>query len=1400
MKKRALNKDFHMEITKSMNRFLSILLIVALGVAFFAGIQSAAPDMRVTEDAYFDDSNLMDIRVMGTYGLTEDDLNAIRKVDGVERAAGAYMEDVYSGDEESQDVLHVESFTDSMNEVAVTEGELPAGPGECLLDSYYAEKAGYQPGDVLEFQVRDEDDTTLLRREFTIAGLGYSPTYIAFTRGSTTLGTGSLDGFVYVLPEEFDTDIYGVAYVQAEGAKEELAYTDAYDDTVSEVLDGIEEIGDVRCGIRYEEVTGEAESEMEQAKADVADGKEELADAEAELEDARAQWEEGESEYRDGRAELEENADLLEEAGEQLADAETQLNDGEEDYHDGLIKFLQEGLSGMQELHLVSSRISSGRAEADEGWAEYESGAAEAASGEAELADARQQLYDAQAQYDAGAAQLTEGQNTYNASAAQVEEGRAALEAAQEELASGQSEYDAGRADLDEGWAEYNASLAELAAGWAEYDANEAAVEAGLEEYNTALAQVEELRAGTQEAEAGVNSLQEALAAAQAASDAAGNAAADAESEYNSAVAYRDSLDPDSEEYAAAQAAVEAAEGVLAAARAAADEAAGQVSALTEQFEAAQAAASEWESALAAAQAALDAQADQIAALAAAQEELAAARAKLEAGQMALDTALAELNANEEALADAKAQLDAGAAEIAENERTLAEGEAQLASGWDEIVSGQAQLDAAAAQISSGWSEVYAGEAELEEGNTQLTDALTQLNDAEEQLASAQSEVDAGYEELYSAYRELTDARQELDDGWEEYRSSYREYKDGLKEFRDGRKELRDARAELKSGKKEIEDGEQEIEDARAEIANGEQKIADGEKELDELSVPSWYVNDRSVLPDNTGYGENADRMTSIATVFPFLFFLVAALISLTTMTRMVEEERTQIGTLKALGYGKYDIAKKYLKYALWATVLGSLLGILGGEKVLPWVIIEAYGIMYQYQPAILLPYHWGFGLIAAGMALVSTIGATLWACCRSLGSVPAELMRPPAPKQGKRVFLERIPFIWNRLNFNWKSTVRNLMRYKSRCLMTILGIGGCMGLLLVGYGLRDSIMDVVLLQYDQLQTYDAMLILDTDASAEEIAGVEAAIEDDSRITDSSYFYMQSLDIAQPDAKGSGKEWSIYLYVPKETDGVGDFLIFRDRKSKEEYSLTDAGAIITEKITKEFGLSPGDTIAISDDDQGIVEVPIADICENYLSHYLYLTPQLYEELFGEAPEFNSIFFSTDQDQEVLEEIGSSLLSLDACLSISYTYELRKQVEDMLSALDLVILVLIVSAGLLAFVVLYNLNNININERTRELATLKVLGFHDIEVANYVYRENILLTILGAAAGCVIGRIMHAFIITTVEVDSTMFGRSIYPKSYILGTLFTFAFSIIVNFAMYFKLKKIDMIESLKSVE
>ena len=593
---------------------------------------------------------------------------------------------------------------------------------------------------------------------------------------------------------------------------------------------------------------------------------------------------------------------------------------------------------------------------------------------------------------------------------------------------------------------------------------------------------------------------------------------------------------------------------------------------------------------------------------------------------------------------------------------------------------------------------------------------------------------------------------------------------------------------------KEYEEGKKTSE---AEIAKGEKKLADAGKQISQIKNPKWYLYDRSTLTEYDGFGENADRMRAIGKVFPVMFFLDAALISLTGMTRMVEEQRIEIGTMKALGYGNFSIASKYLGYAFLATAGGSVLGVLVGEKILPYIIIYAYEIMYPHIPKIYVPYHMSYAVMASAASIACTMGATLASCYKELAVEPAVLMRPPAPKNGRRVFLERIGFIWKRMNFTWKSTIRNLMRYKKRFFMTVFGIGGCMALMLVGYGVRDSVYEIADIQYEEIQLYDGHIFYKDDVTKTEKEELKEYLKTDSDIQS----YMEA-DMRSVTASGGGKKLSVYQCILGNPKIAEKYVDFHDRKTKESYTLTGDGVIVSEKTAKLLNVKEGDTIKVKKGTEKSVTVKIAHICENYMGHYIYFTPQYYKKVSGKTVKYNCIMFRAKNgySEDQVKKSGEKILSKDQVLTISYLLDIRDQLDDMLASLNLVIIVLIVSAGMLAFVVLYNLNSINITERQRELATLKVLGFYDTEVAEYVFRENILLTLIGSVAGVVFGKILHLFVIQTVEVDAAMFGRSIYLKSYIYSFLFTIGFSLFVNWVMYFKLKKIDMVESLKSIE
>lgn len=556
----------------------------------------------------------------------------------------------------------------------------------------------------------------------------------------------------------------------------------------------------------------------------------------------------------------------------------------------------------------------------------------------------------------------------------------------------------------------------------------------------------------------------------------------------------------------------------------------------------------------------------------------------------------------------------------------------------------------------------------------------------------------------------------------------------------------------------------------------------------------AWYVLDRTSIQTYGEFDQDAKRIGNIGKVIPVVFFIVAALVSLTTMTRMVEEQRTQIGTLKALGYTKAEVASKYIRYALFASVIGSLTGGVFGSLVLPRVIINAYNMLYSIE-TILTPINIFYFTMACGVAVILVTLATVFSCYRELVDCPAALMRPEPPKKTKKIFLEHIPVIWNRINFGGKSTIRNLVRYKKRLFMTLFGISGCMSLLVVGFGVKDSINSIIGIQYDELHRYDTVLGLESSLSDEDRENIENKLSDNKEVRDYIFIRNSSLTL-----EGDGTSLTGFIYVAEDTEKFTDFIKLRDREKHESYIMSDNKIMISEKAADKLKVSKGDTIKLVFGDTDRYEVVIGDIVENYVYHNIYMTQNMYEKLMGKA-EYNQILISlTDAGKENEEKIIEELLRCSGVSGVSYIDKMRSGFEDMLGSMDVIIAVIIIAAGGLAFIVLYNLNNINISERRRELATLKVLGFYDIEVSRYIYRENVIITIIGIVAGAFLGVVLHRFVIVTAEVDMVMFGRSVEPLSFVWSSLLTILFAVIINLSMHYKLKKVDMATSLKSVE
>ncbi len=1086
-KKNRLTTDALREVRSTFSRFLSILVLSALAVAFLAGLRATAPDMKYTADVYYDRTHLMDGYVLSTLGLTDEDLAALAGADGVETVEGVRTVDALATDR----IVSVRSMPEQLNLVEIVEGRLPQAADECVADQLLLVELGLEMGDTLTLTLEEDDADALERTSYTVVGAVICPLYVSSDWGTTALGSGSLDGVVFVPGENLTADYYSIAYFTGTGLAELDSYSDDYEDAMESLVDSLEPLGEQRAQLRTESLVGDAQAELDDAQAELdaarADAEAELADAAAELADARAQLDAGWQDYEDGQAALER----------------------------------------------------------------------EMANGRAELAEAAQTLNDAQAEYDSGLEQ-------YNDGAAQ---------------------YNAGRADYEDGLAQYEQNTALL-------DAQQAELDAALAQYEAALAPY----AGTPA--------------------------------YDGAV-----------------------------------------------------------------------------------EQMAQQKAQLDAAQ---------------------AQIDAGRAELAEGKAQLDAARAELDAVQTELDAVRAQLDAAEQAITDGWADYNAGTAALQqaeqEGRAELADALAELE---------QGEAD---------------------------------YADGLADYEAGRAE------------------------ADEEIAAAQAELADAQAQVDEIGECAWYVLGRNTNSGFVSYSQDAERVSNLASVFPFIFFLVAALVCLTTMTRMVEEQRTQIGSLKALGFSRLAISKKYLGYAFFASLGGGLIGLAVGCTLIPLVVTNAFRIMY-YIPGMEFKHQPVLYVASVAAAVLCTTGAALWACQSTLADTPANLMRPKSPKAGRRVFLEHIRPLWRRLSFTWKVTVRNLFRYQKRFWMTVIGIGGCTALIVTGFGLHDSIFSILDKQFDEVSCYDATVGLDSHMTDAEMAAVADYLDGNADVD--RWLACRQVTV---DASAGDLTHSAYIFAVEDQEAFRQLIDLRERKSGDHVEISSDGVVITEKLAELLDVQVGDTITLEGDRRA--EAVVTAIAENYVYHYVYMTEDFYEELFQETAEENVVLLAyRDGTGDAAQSAASvALMKLDAVSSYSYIGTVRDAFTDSMSAVDYAVIIIIIAAAALAFVVLYNLTNINITERVRELATLKVLGFYDREITAYIYRENIFLTAFGILLGLVIGRFLHAWLVLTVEVDMVMFGRTAPAYAYLLAAGLTVLFAVVVNVAAHFRLKKVDMVESLKTVE
>lgn len=1073
-------KDIFREIKISLGRFLSILCIVAIGVAFFAGIKASAPDMKNSADTYFDKYNVQDIQVYSTIGLTKKDVAAIKKIKGVKSVQPSFSMDTLSQIDSTQMVIKVISYgiDQKMNKVRVVEGRMPERENECLVEASSATNKLYGTfhiGDTIKLQSGTDEalSKSLKHTKFKIVGTCYNPNYLSYEKGSSNIGSGTVNSFIYIQNTNVLKDYYTEVNVCVKGAKDLDCYSDEYFDVVDPVLKKIKKISNKQIDARIQSY----QSELDEKK---------------------------------------------QEATDKFKDAENQFNDAQNKID-----------SGLSEIQSNELKLQNSKDQINQGWNEYYANL-----------------------------QLLDNIPTLQNAIAQIEESEKKLP----ELLSQKEQVENGLQQIN-----------------AEGDLNtkRTLIQNAIDFIDIALKKLEN---------------------------------------------YPDSSDA--------------------------------------------------------------------------------------------ETIRIKLNEKKE----------------------LLQGQLSLI---DQAIAKKAELEAILPQIQSGIEQIQAGVAKKAELQSQLNQLLNAKN------------------ELNNAYVSLINGQAQ--------------YEDGVSKIEDAKNELNKSIEQLTLSKAEFNiqkhDALRELSDAQLEIDKMEGK---------------WIVLDRNSHYSYRDYGACADRMDGIAKVFPVFFFLVAALVCMTTMTRMVDEQRNEMGTLKALGYSKLQIASKYIIYALIASILGSILGCSLGMYLFPTVIFNAWNTLYNIDQIKFL-FQPGLILLASGSVTGITLLATLYSIYSELIEMPSQLMRPKAAKAGKKILLERITFIWKRLSFLQKVTARNIFRYKKRFFMTIIGIAGCSALLVAGFGINDSISDIVNQQYNVIYHYDATVSAKTSEITSQIKslkGVKDVYEEDHLAVTT---------------KIENKDISTTVHIISNDKKFKDFCTLFN--GNNEFDLDDSSVLISQKMATKLNKKAGDTIKIKDANNKVIKAKIKGVFTNYVGHHIYASESLYKSWNTNAKTTHIYLIKSKKTTKKFERnLGNKIMDIDGVQSVTFYSSLQKNFKDMIKSISYIVVVLVISAACLAFVVLYNLSNVNISERKREIATIKVLGFTRKEVDAYINRETILLTILGSLIGLGIGIGLHHLIMNLAEMDDIMFGRTINSISYVISFVMTIGFNAIINLCMHKKLNNIQMVESLKAVE
>ncbi|CDZ75422.1 permease domain protein [Peptoniphilus sp. ING2-D1G] len=1337
-----INKDTFREIKRSISRFISILLIVGLGVFVFIGLITTGQIMRDTLEREIKSQNYEDILINTTIGFDERDISIIESQEGIKELEYGYDTELLVKD--SVLLLKVMNMPYKINMPIITEGKIPESSDEIILDEILRDR-GYKIGDKIDFnkeinKFSDNKDEESHLSNYTYKVVGFFDSVqnsMGEIRGQSLRGLGEIKGWAYISASNFNIDptMVRIAYKDTEGLKTSSAEYITLLDEHKKALDlDFKHIPALRLLELQDDIQGditEGEDKIKDAKDSLAEGEEELVDAREKLAEGREEYAKGKRDYDKQSGESKEK---LQEKKDELYKSEADIKEAEKELADGY-KELQDG-----------------RKELDDAKKELEDGEREYSDGEREYAEGKGKLETSKTQLEEGEKQLIEGR-------AELEKGKIELAEAKQKLDEGRQEIAENEKKIVEGQKKIDEGIEEIAAGIGKSGADLNEVEAEVDSLLSQIDQAEELFSNYQLLESKIDEAQSGIAQIEAGQQQVEAGIAQIEAAL---------LDP-----------------------ALPDE---QRQALTAQLETLKTQQTELETQLAQAQTGL---------------------AQAQTQKASMDAMIAKLP---EELNDAT--------KISVYKQKLKEAKAGIKSireSSQDLIVGQAKIDAAKEQLKQG-TEQY------EEGMKKSIEGEQKLIENERKLSDGKAEYEKGLQELEDARKKLDDAKQELTDGRAEYEDGEKEYSSGYEDYMKGKEELEvgkgkyelgkefleesektlneelgkaedklaEASRDLFKGEEDLREGEAEFadksKDAQEKIAEGEEQLADARRIMRILKQPVYSITPRTLNQGLNDYFDFSKRMDMLSLIFPVFFFLIALLVSFITMKRMVDEQRTIIGTYKALGFTNSEIANKFFTYGALASLIGGIIGVVSGSYILPTVIANAYFTASIFEGNLNFSFFPVRMLLAVLVGIMFTALAAIFSVYEILKDNAANLLRVKAPKGGTRIFLERIKPVWSRLSFLHKVTARNILRYKGRMVMTIIGIMGCMALLVLGFGIKNSINGIELVQFKDIQKYDASISYDREIDKDSYEKYRKDIN--GRNIEYIKIYQENFNVEY-----TGKDQNLQLLVPEEEEELRDYFNLRDRRTQEKLNLPDRGVIITEKIARLKDVKEGDSLEIIDIEGDIHKVEVQGIAEMYFGHYIFMGRDYYEKLFGKSFEPNTDLIKLpDLNEEETEETLSEFSGYKSVLSSFDLAIIEDTMNKFMYSISKVEGVIIIASSLLAIIVLYNLTNINIEERIREISTIKVLGFYPKETTAYIYRETLVLTLMGIFIGTFVGKLLHYGVLRAVEPNDMMFNLVLKARSYLTAAFITIGLSFALMIIFHNKLKRINMIEALKSNE